>query len=102
MLCDIFAEDKEKATIAAWFHDYAKEYSSRDLISFLENRNCPIDEIEKESAQLLHGKVASIIAKEKYHILDEDILNAIYYHTTGRKNMSRLEMIVAFADCIGT
>lgn len=73
-----------------------------DLISFLENRICPIDEIEKESAQLLHEKVASIIAKEKYHILDEDILNAIYYHTTGRKNMSRLEMIVVFAGLYRT
>ena len=100
MLCDIFQEDKEKAIIAAWFHDYAKEYSSKELISFLKNKNCPIDEIEKKSTQLLHGKVAAIIAKEKYHILDQDILNAIYYHTTGRKNMSRLELIVAFADCI--
>ncbi len=99
-LCDIFHENKQKAIIAAWFHDYAKEYSSNELISFLKSKNCPIDEIEEKSPQLLHGKVASIIAKEQYHVSDEDILNAICYHTTGRKNMSRLEIIVALADCI--
>ena len=31
---------------------------------------------------------------------DEDVLNAVRYHTTGRKGMSRLEKILYLADAI--
>ena len=49
---------------------------------------------------LLHAKVGSYLAKSEYHITDQDILNAILYHTTGRPGMSRLEKIVYVADYI--
>jgi len=35
-----------------------------------------------------------------YHVNDNDICNAITYHTTGRPNMSMLEKIVYVADYI--
>ena len=37
---------------------------------------------------------------EEYHIDDQDIINAIIFHTTGRPDMSRLEKIVFIADYI--
>ena len=40
------------------------------------------------------------VAKREYQIKDEDILNAIRYHTTGRANMSLLEKVVFIADYI--
>jgi nicotinate-nucleotide adenylyltransferase len=40
------------------------------------------------------------LAKSDFGVNDEDILNAIKYHTTGRKNMSLLEKIVYIADVI--
>jgi predicted HD superfamily hydrolase involved in NAD metabolism len=49
---------------------------------------------------LLHAKVGSFLAKEKYGIEDEDVLNAIRYHTTGRPCMSTLEKILYIADYI--
>mgnify|MGYP003307565747 CR=1 FL=1 len=35
-----------------------------------------------------------------YQVMDEDVLNAIRFHTTGRPNMSLLEKIVFIADYI--
>ena len=49
---------------------------------------------------LLHAKVGAVYAKDKYGVEDEDILNAITYHTTGRPAMSLLEKIVFIADYI--
>ena len=59
-----------------------------------------LNETERQNPSILHGLVGSIIAKEEMGICDEDILMAIRYHTTGRKNMSILEKIIYIADYI--
>ena len=59
-----------------------------------------LDEIYLHNPSILHGLVGSIIAREVMGIKDEDILSAIRYHTTGRKNMSILEKIIYIADYI--
>jgi putative HD superfamily hydrolase of NAD metabolism len=99
-LAEIYNEDLEKAKIAALVHDCAKNMSDEQLIKISEEHNLHINEICKESPQLLHGPVAAIIAKETMGIENMDILNAVAYHTTGRKNMSLLEEIVYLADYI--
>ena len=49
---------------------------------------------------IIHAPFGAIIAKEEYGITDETILNAIKYHTTGRREMSIEEIIVCLADAI--
>ena len=39
-------------------------------------------------------------AEKEFNIEDEDILNAIKYHTIGRENMSLLEKIVYIGDAV--
>ena len=58
------------------------------------------NKIEAENPYLLHGKVGAYIARKEFDILDEDILNAITWHTTGRPDMSLLEKIIFVADYI--
>ena len=41
-----------------------------------------------------------VYANVLYDVDDEDILNSIFYHTTGRENMNVLEKIVYIADFI--
>lgn len=57
-------------------------------------------ELEQRNPFLLHAKVGSFLAKNTYGIQDEDILNSILNHTTGRPNMSLLEKIIFIADYI--
>ena len=47
-----------------------------------------------------HSIAGSLLVSEKFNVTDEDILNAIKFHTTGRENMSKLEKIVFLADII--
>lgn len=51
-------------------------------------------------SELLHGPVGAYIAQSEFGITDEELLNAIRFHTTGRASMSRLEKIIFVADMI--
>lgn len=95
-----YNEDEESAYMAALLHDYAKNFSEKQLKEYIADNNLDIDEIMLNAYQLLHGKVAAHIAKNEFNIQNDDILNAIEYHTTGRQKMSKLEKIIYLADFI--
>ncbi len=100
-LAMVHGEDIEKALVAGMLHDCAKCISHRKQISICEKNHMPLSEMEKEDASpLIHAKAGSILARKKYGVTDEDILNAICYHTTGRPHMSPLEKIIFIADYI--
>ncbi len=88
------------AQLAGLLHDCAKCMSNEKKISICEKYNLGVSEVEKKNPFLLHGKVGAFLAKEEYGIEDQDILNAIMNHTTGRPGMSLLEKIVFIADYI--
>lgn len=93
-------ECEEKAEVAALIHDIAKSMPIDKQIEILKNNNFELDKITLNSPQILHGFVGAIIAKELMNITDEDIINAIKYHTIGKAYMTTLEKIVYIADYI--
>lgn len=86
--------NREKVFIASVLHDVGKykdiDYAETVGIerSFLQS--CP--------QSVWHQYISSHMAKECLKIADDDILNAIMYHSTGRVGMSLLEKIVYVAD----
>ena len=92
--------DLNKAELAGLLHDCAKNYSAEKLVKTCKKNRIEMTDIEKKSPYLLHGKVGALLAEKKYGVEDEDILNAIRFHTTGRPNMTLLEKIVFAADYI--
>jgi putative HD superfamily hydrolase of NAD metabolism len=99
-LAVLYGENVEKARYAALVHDCAKNIKDDKLIQIARAHNYKIDSICKKNAQLLHGLIGAIIAYEKMEIKDKEIFNAVRYHTTGKKNMSKLEKIIYLADYI--
>ena len=93
-------EDYEKAELAGLLHDSAKNIPDPKKIKLCEKNDIPITPVEQENVYLLHAKLGAYIARKKYKVEDEDILNAITYHTTGRPAMSKLEQIIFIADYI--
>lgn len=91
--------NEKDVTIAALFHDYAKEMSQEKLKSFIKQYNLEADLLQYH-VELWHGPVAAKMLQETFHIDHEGVSNAIYYHTTGRANMSKLELIIFVADYI--
>lgn len=56
-----------------------------------------LDELEQTAVKLLHAKTGACVARDVYGA-DDDIFEAIYWHTTGKADMSRLEKILYIAD----
>lgn len=94
---NVYHANIEDAKVAAILHDMTKEYPSSKSYEILKKYGYEPDDVEKRNENLIHGKVACLIAKHEYN-LSEDIVNAICYHTTGRENMSMLEKIIYLAD----
>ena len=92
--------DPVKAETAGLLHDCAKCFSDDKKISVCRKNNMEINSVESRNPYLLHAKAGYCIAKNKFDIEDQDILNAILNHTTGRPGMSTLEKIIYIADYI--
>lgn len=90
----------EKAYLAGMLHDCAKCMEHEKKIRLCKENNIPFSTFELKHPYLLHAKVGAYLAKTKFDIEDEDILNAITWHTTGRPGMSLLEKIIFIADYI--
>jgi predicted HD superfamily hydrolase involved in NAD metabolism len=99
-LARIYNEDDRKCRIAAIIHDCAKNFSDGELIESAKRFGIKIDDIQNSLPDLLHGPVGAMHAKAVFGIEDEDILNSVWYHTTGRPSMSMLEKIIYLADVI--
>ena len=100
-LAMVHEADVEKALIAGMLHDCAKCMPFHKQIAVCEKHNVSLSEVERtENSPLLHAKAGSTLARTEYGITDDDILNAISYHTTGRPGMSTLEKIIYIADYI--
>ncbi len=99
-LARIYNVDEEKAYVASLLHDLTKEMSYERYLEIEENLNFYPKEFSKKNYKIFHGWTASAYAKKYLGVSDEEILNAIKYHTTGRKNMTLLDKIVFTADCI--
>ena len=90
--------DEEKAAVAGILHDITKEMPKEDQMQIMHDSDIILDDIQKNAPKLWHGISGSVYIKKHFGIEDEDILNAICYHTTGRAGMSLLEKIIFVAD----
>lgn len=98
MLAKKYGADPEKAELAALFHDMYRGVSE-DVLNYYV-KHLDLDKKYLNNCNLAHGKIAAIIMKRDYGIEDEDIINAVSYHTTGRPGMTLLEKIIYIADAI--
>ena len=94
----VFGEDEEKAALAGLLHDCAKCMPLERMVKAC--RRVPLDEVTKASKALMHAVAGRCVAETVYDVTDEDVLDAIRWHTTGRAGMTRLEKIIYLADMI--
>ena len=101
-----YGEDILKAELAGILHDVAKAKKSFELKDDMKGYIDPYTDgayvalIADKAPQILHAVYAPYLAKKDYKIEDKDILSAIRWHTTGKKDMTMLEKIVFVADYI--
>ena len=99
-LSEIYKCDKEKAEIAGLVHDCAKYFTDEQIEDSIKRFNVELETLEVNNIALSHSVIGSYVAVDIFNIKDEEIINAIKYHTTGKENMSLLEKIIYIADLI--
>jgi predicted HD superfamily hydrolase involved in NAD metabolism len=91
--------DADRARLAALMHDSARESGPDEFLKLAETWNLQVGESEQQSPKLLHGPVAAEMARE-LGIDDEEVLEALRAHTTGRPGMRPLALVLYVADKI--
>lgn len=99
-LSEMYNYDKDKAYLAGITHDCAKYLNKEEVKYYVNKYNINLDSLEKDNLALSHSIIGSYIAKYELNIENDDIINAIKYHTTGKENMDILEKIIYIADLI--
>lgn len=84
--------EKDKVFIACLLHDCAKHIAPRDYAryGFVKPDDMP--------QSVVHSFLGAKVACMDFGVTDNEILDAITYHTTGRPDMTRLDKIVYVAD----
>ncbi len=94
-----FGADVHKAEVASLFHDMFRGKDIAELNRLVDKYGLDRSRY-KDNANLAHGKIAACFMRQELGIDDEDVINAVSYHTTGRAGMSPLEKTVFLADAI--
>lgn len=93
--------DNNKIREASLLHDITKNLSNEENLEILEKYLPKMITRELLNVPLIwHSFTGAVVAKIKYHINDEEVLKAIFYHTTGHKNMTNLEKLIFLSDYI--
>lgn len=99
-LAQHYSSPVDEAGLAGLLHDCGKFEDRTKILKKTQDFDIILDKIMAKSPQLSHGPLGAYLAEHKYGIKNQEILQAIYYHTTGRENMSLLEKIVFVGDLI--
>lgn len=89
--------DEETARRAGILHDCTKYLELPEQLQICAEYGIVLDDLEQQSAKLLHSKTGAALARNLYGESDE-VYWAIYWHTTGRADMTLLEKIIYLAD----
>lgn len=89
--------DEEKARRAGILHDITKYLEMDEQLQLCHKYGIVLDDLEQRAVKLLHSKTGACVARDVYGVSD-DIYSAIFWHTTGKADMTLLEKILYIAD----
>ncbi len=92
--------DADRARLAALLHDAAREMGTEEFLTLADKWHLRVGDPERQSPKLLHGPVAAELARRELGMDDEEVLEAVRAHTTGRPGMGPLALVLYVADKI--
>lgn len=97
-LADLHGVDTVKAEVAALAHDLARGMKEEELLRRARSYGLTPHPIEKLVTMLLHGPVGAEMLQRECGIEDEEVLEAVRWHTTFNRGMSPVAKVVFLAD----
>lgn len=98
-LAEQYGADPVKADLAAILHDVAKYWPVQKLEQMIRDHGLSSELLDYDK-QLWHAEVGAFVARQEYGVEDQEVLDAIRYHTSGRVGMTLLDKVVCLADYI--
>ncbi|PZN12277.1 MAG: phosphohydrolase [Bacillota bacterium] len=95
-----YGEDPDRLALAGWLHDLARELGPAELLERAERYGWEPDDAERADPLLLHGPVAAAEARAVGLTDDEEVLEAVRWHTTARPGLGRVGCLLFLADKI--
>lgn len=89
--------NEEHARRAAILHDCTKYLELEEQLALCEQYHVVLDDMERKAVKLLHSKTGAALARFVFGE-PEEVWQAIYWHTTGKADMTLLEKILYIAD----
>ena len=99
-LAEKYGGDSEKMFVAGLLHDVLKEADREETFFYVDKYVIPLTVLEEKTPKLWHAIVGAEYLKNELGIDDDEIIDAVRYHTTGRKNMTLSDKILFIADFI--
>jgi len=90
--------DPELGYLSGIAHDLCKLFPDEDQFRLAKEYGVEITSLEKEKPSLLHGKACAAFLKDRFKIQDNDLIEAIAWHTEGQKDMGPLAKVLYIAD----
>lgn len=95
-----YGADIEKAELAGILHDATKETGEKEQMALIAKAGIVLTDMERESPKLWHAISGSAYIQVVLGIDDEEVIDAVRYHTTGRAGMTLLDKVIFVADFI--
>ena len=93
-----YGGDEDRAYLAGLLHDITKNFSREEHLQIVRDFDIILTDTEKNAPKLWHAITGSAYLKNILKINDDEIISAVRYHTTGKADMSLLELIIFIAD----
>ena len=90
--------DEERAELAILGHDVARAAKKSEIMRQADRFGLNILDIERKAPVMLHGPVGAELLRHEDGLDDEEILDAVRYHTTGHPTLTPLGLLVFIAD----
>lgn len=92
--------DPDKAELAGLMHDCVKNLPTDEMLRLCDELGCELDWVTRNEPKLIHAPLGAYYSKKIFGIDDDEIFDAIYYHTTAKADMPMLTKIIYMADVV--
>ncbi|ABR30102.1 metal-dependent phosphohydrolase [Thermosipho melanesiensis] len=99
-LAKVHGLDTTVAQFLGYAHDLFRDFSEDRLVRMANVFGLKVTPEDREFPILLHGKLAAEYVRLKFNISDDDILDAIRYHTSGFKDFGVYGKLLFLADSL--
>ncbi len=93
-----YGASEQKAYLAGLLHDITKNSPKEEHLNIFNTFGIILNNVEKNAEKLWHAISGAAFVRYILNIQDEQIIDAIRYHTTAKEDMSLLSKILYLAD----